>query len=143
MSAKGSKPAAHLLQALALRMKCKESAPLLIEHVKGKTNDMADVASQAFLSNHTHEFPSSHTLSFLHYFNSKFPLPQNQIWREFHLTMNLTTRVISELEGMTLSMESWMQLPKKGGNIGTIGENTPNTSTSTPCYPTNTYQITP
>ena len=107
-SAQRSRPASRLVRVLALRIKGEEAAPLLIDHIAGDLNTMADNASRGFSSNPDHEFAHiSPPISFLQYFNSKFPLPQNLSWLEFQITQSLISKVTSELVQELSEMESW------------------------------------
>ena len=122
-AAQRSKPASRLVRVLALRLKEAEAAPLLVDHIAGDQNTMADVASRAFLSNTEHEFNKQSHKSFLHYFNSKFPLPKNLSWLEFQMTQNLISKVTSEMAHGPAEMASWKTLKNHGGSIGGIGPN--------------------
>jgi hypothetical protein len=124
--------AGHLLRALALRLQLCKAAPLLVVHVPGVDNDMADVASR---------FKTSLTLNkkfptLLSYFNSKFK--QTTSWEEYHLPKKLTSRVMSSLQGTQLTLESWRRLPGLVKNTGVTGVVTQLPSTSTRYSPLST-----
>jgi hypothetical protein len=70
--------------------------------------------------------------SFLHSFNSQFPLDQNTSWQLFRLSTKLSSSVSSELQGQPQSMDSWRRLTRKGNAIGVPGSSGTNTITWTP-----------
>ena len=140
MSSKRSNTAGRLLRALAIRQKAQQSAPVIILPIAGKQNVMADTASRALNPKEFTTGQGSRQVShktFLQVFQSQFPLPQEQKWRQFHLSKKLTTRVTSELVGKRLAMESWQNLPHKGGSIGNTGKNMQQAPTLTPTSNTN------
>ena len=120
MATTKSSIAGHLLRALTLRFHINKSSPLLTISVAGVANGMADKASR---KNTDRAFLNSN-LSFLAWFNKKFPLPKNNSWTEFHLPDAWSSKVISVLRGKPLAMASWTKMPKQGKNIGTTGANT-------------------
>ena len=117
--------AGHLIRALALIIKTWKCAPLMVAHIAGDDNKMADVASRFKLDSSLY----AHSTSLLHYFNSHFP--QATSWQQFHLPSNLISRVISSLWGQRLTLELWRRLPKPGKSTGTTGLVTQMLSTST------------
>ena len=81
---------------------CKASAPLLVISIAGKSNDMADVATD----------PAMQKLSptLLSYLNTKFK--QETSWEEFHFPPRLISHAMSSLQGgAQLTLESWRRLP--------------------------------
>ena len=92
--------AGHILRALALRQQICKSSPLLVVHIPGVQNDMADVASR-FAS--TPKFNKS-SPSLLHYFNTHFK--QKTSWEIFHLPTKLISLVTSSLLDTQLTLES-------------------------------------
>ena len=89
---------------------------------------MTDVSSRAFKHG---EFFAAHS-NLVPYFNSHFPLPQRQSWREFRVPKKLSWRVISCLLGEQLPMESLTRLPKVAINIGGTGARTLHPATLPP-----------
>jgi len=106
--------AARLLRILALRMASCQASPLTTMHIAGERNEMADFASRSF---QTH--PSS--AEFLTEFHSRFPLPQNAFWIEFHFPKKLIGRVFSTLLIDTPTLGSWRRLKKQGSVTGGTG----------------------
>jgi hypothetical protein len=109
--------AGFLLRALALRQQIRNSAPFLIGPIKGKSNDMADVASRFKHDSNLFKNISNGTLT--DYFNTNFPQPNG--WQEFQIPQRLISRVTSLLLGHTLTLDSWRRLPKRGKNTGITG----------------------
>ena len=110
-------PAARLLRFLNLRQRYCRTSSLLPVHIAGENNEMADICSRTFKSE---SFYSQNT-SLLPLFNKKFPLPKNKSWKEWVVHKKLSTRVTSCLHGVQLQMESLLNLPKLGKNIGNTG----------------------
>jgi hypothetical protein len=117
-----------------MRINVNEASPLVTVSIQGCRNDMADVASRSFgpagkASAAT--FASSNS-SFLHSYNTQFPLDQDDSWLLFQLSTKLSPLVFSELRGAPQSMDSWRRLTRKGNAIGKPGPNGANTITWTP-----------
>ena len=112
--------AGRLLRFLSIRQRLRQTSSLMPRSIAGEDNKMADIPSRAFK---TGEFFHAQN-SLTEYFNSHFPLPQEQSWTEFKVTKKLASRVISCLRGEPLLMEQLRKLPKLGKNIGNIGQNT-------------------
>ena len=107
--------AGHILRALALRQQLCKSAPILVVHIPGVQNDMADIASRHSSS----KTLQSKSPTLLTYFNTHFK--QKTSWEEFHLPKKLTSRVMSSLLGTQLTLESWRRLPGLAKNTGSTG----------------------
>ena len=102
----------RLVRALCLRLCILETSPLASLSIAGTDNKMADDASRLLhLSDET----------FLTYFNSTYPL-QDASWKLLRPTNLLLSRVFSEMHGRPSTMASWMRLPKRLPDIGTIGD---------------------
>ena len=114
-------PVIHLIGFLSLRQRDCQTSSLIPLHIAGENNKMADVSSRAFKYG---EFFAAHS-NLVPYFNSHFPLPQRQSWREFSVPKKISWRVISCLLGEQLPMESLTRLPKVEINIGAIGSPMP------------------
>ena len=119
--------AARLLRMIGMRIHARQASSLTPLNIAGDDNDMADIASRAF--KHGKYFEASKNLTL--YFNSKFPLPQSQSWKECHIPSALTSRVIACLRGEPLTMASLLRLPGIDTNIGDTGSDTPPCARST------------
>jgi hypothetical protein len=123
--------AGRLLRMLGMRIHARQASSLTTLNIAGEENDMADIVSRAFKN--AQYFHAKGNLT--HFFNSKFPLPQNKSWREFQIPKDLTSRVISCLRGELLPMESLLRLPGIAKNIGNIGRNMQPGAKLTHSYP--------
>jgi hypothetical protein len=134
MTSSKSKIGHRLVRALMMRINVNEASPLVTVSIAGILNKMADVASRSFgpsSSTSSTNFTSSDA-SFLHSFNSEFPLEQNASWRLFRLSTKLSSLVFSELRARPQNMDSWRRLTRKGNAIGRPGPNSARTVTWTP-----------
>ena len=111
--------AGRLLRFLAIRQRLRQTSSLAPRSIAGEDNEMADIPSRAFKTGEFFQAQKSLT----NYFNSHFPLPQEQSWTEFKVTKKLASRVISCLRGEPLLMEQLRKLPKLGKSTGSIGQN--------------------
>lgn len=118
--------AGRLLRGLAMRQRALHAAPTSIASIAGTDNKLADVASRAFFSN---PVPMLDDNNFLTFFSTEFPLPQMQSWQVVHPTPELTSLVLSTLQGKIFSMRQWTT--KAGRGIGNPGWNTAGTAAST------------
>ena len=85
---------------------------------------MVDIPPRAFNDD---EFSAAQK-NLTKYFNSNFPLPQNQSWKENWIPEKLAPCVISCLHGGAFMMESLQKMPGIGISIGVTGDtNAPNT----------------
>ena len=121
-------PAARLLHFVSLRQCARQASCLLPLHIAGEQNEMADICSRAFKHGKFH-MTNSTLLSF---FRTNFSLPQNHSWTEWKVHKKLSSRVISCLRGKQLQMESLLNLPRLGKNIGSTGSRTPTSSKQIP-----------
>jgi len=124
MASQRSKVAGGLLRALALRMRVRRSSPLIPLHIPGQQNKIADLPSRSFGG--TPEWHCPTDTQFLTLFNDYFPLPQQQSWQLFHLSPEVSTRVISLLQMRDTEMDVWRRLPQIGRRVGPIGKSTAN-----------------
>lgn len=111
--------AGRLLQLLSLCQRMLQASSLIPLHLAGKTNEMADAASQAFKDGEFFHIKND----LLTYFNSTFPI-HNGSWTELKIHTSLVSWVISYLHGEALQMESLIKLPKHAFAIGKNGSNT-------------------
>ena len=112
-----SKIAARLLRFLSMRMHRRRTAPLLTIGIAGLDNDMADISSRSFKKG----YALKPNISLQSHFNSKFPLPQNKSWQEFHIPSDISSRVISCVRGDTSTLGSLLRLRKIDKNTGNTG----------------------
>ena len=110
--------AARLLRLLSIRMHRRRASPLSAYHISGDRNTMADKASRSFKT--FTDVYSSH-ISLESYFNSTFPLPKSESWKELTLPPALVSRVISCLRSTTFNMGQLLRLPEIDKNTGATG----------------------
>jgi hypothetical protein len=114
-------PAARLLRMLGLRMLASGASSLTTLNIPGTENEMADVSSRAFRQGTS--FKNFTSLST--FFNNKFPLPQNNSWKELKIPSKILSRVMSCVRGEQLTMESLLKLPNLDKNTGSTGKHMP------------------
>jgi hypothetical protein len=115
---------ARLLRMLGLRILAAKASSHVPLPIAGEDNDMADVTSRAFKNGKFFRGDISLTT----FFNTKFPLPQNNCWTELTIPKKLISRVMSCLRGEQLTMESLLRLPQVGKNTGNTGQDMPDCS---------------
>ena len=132
-----SKIAGYLLRYLGLRMHQAKCSSMVPHHIAGEDNIMADVISRAFKNGKY--FQISNNL--VSYFNSHFPLAQNESWHECHVPNKLLSSVIACLQGKLLPMESLRRQTQPGKSTGDAGNSMPiqsvSTHSSNPFLPSN------
>ena len=135
LSSSKSMIAARLIRALALRLRANRASPLIPLSIAGIDNIMADISSRLFSRRNANgELFKMSDDEFLHFFNSRFPLPQGNSWRYFRLSSKISSLIFSELLGKASTMGSWLRITARGGDIGTIGPDSPHASVEwTPC----------
>ena len=119
MACRSSLIAEQLLQVLTLRMNAQRSCPLTTLHIAGDQNSMTDIPSRSFGSEAKWHFRTESDL--LTFFNTTFPLPNQNSWTVCQPTSKIVTRVTSILRTKPFSLDDWRRLPTVGKNIGTIG----------------------
>ena len=124
-------PAARLLRLLSLRMHRRQVSPLLVIHISGDENDMADKSSRSFGSN-GNAFEIDETLT--DFFNKTYPLQQNDSWKEFKVPSVLFSRVMSCVRGERLKMGQLLRLKGIDKSIGNTGECTYNIGNAAPFW---------
>ena len=124
-------PAARLLRLLSIRMHRRQVSPLLVIHISGDENDMADKSSRSFGSA-GNAFNLTETLT--EFFNNTYPLPQNDSWQEFKVPSELFSRVMSCVRGERLKMGQLLRLKGIDRSIGDIGKPTYNIGTAAPFW---------
>ncbi len=80
---------AHLIRALALRLKLKGTCPITPLHIAGKENSMMDIPLRSFGSEPKWLCKSNHNLLTL--FDTMFPLPNQNSWIIFQLSYAVGT----------------------------------------------------
>jgi hypothetical protein len=95
LASKHSRIAAHLIQALALRLKINKCYSLMPFHISGSKNAMTDIPSQSFGSVSQWYYKNESDL--LTFFNLTFPLPNQQLWTVFCPSYKIGMHVISVL----------------------------------------------
>ena len=108
----GSKFAACILRAFAIRLQHFRAAVPAIDHLSGIYNIMSDFASRKHTTNST---------DFLTLFTSTFKPPQGGYRTLCTLTNATRSRAISEMSNKPLPMTSWKQLPKNSAVFGRLG----------------------
>jgi hypothetical protein len=103
--------AGRLLRGLAAVQRSVHAGPLTLGSIAGIQNDMADVASRCF--------DILCPTAFLTFFNTRFPLPQQQSWQLVLLTPDRISLVTSTLDGKRLPLQQWMTACKQ--KTGTPG----------------------
>jgi hypothetical protein len=119
--------AARLLRIISLRLHARRASSLLPMNIAGEDNDMADIVSRSFQGGKFFK----HNSDIVSYFDSKFPLPKPNSWREFRIPPRLISLVISSLRGKQLPMESFLRPPEIGKNTGATGVTTAPCSSAT------------
>ncbi|KAL7533277.1 hypothetical protein ACHAWF_011989 [Thalassiosira exigua] len=122
MAARGSRVAAQLLRALALRMSVAKTSPLTPLHIAGTKNAMTDIPSRSFGSEPKWFCRTDDDL--LRLFNARFPLPNQKSWTIFRPTFTTCMKVISVLRMEDTSLAEWRRLKQSGRHIGRIGSAT-------------------
>jgi hypothetical protein len=130
MASRSTSPIAfRLLKGLAMRQRLTQSAPPAIYHVAGVKNTLADVASRALkgVATHFHLLDPTPTnmcpATFLTLFDSSYPLPQSQPWRNVQPPSGLWSSVISTLRGQRLALRQWttkLDLPPGATGLPTL-----------------------
>ncbi len=136
LSSSKSMVTARLVWALVLQLHTNQASPLIIWSISGILNVMADTASRMFSQQKADGNTFTIDDTFLHWFNSCFPHPQETSWMLFWFSNKLSTLIFLELQGLTLMLGSWLQIPMRGSSTGTIGNGSSTHSiTWTPCSP--------
>ena len=115
-----------------LRLRDKGAGETMATNIAGINNIMADIASRAFGEGKF--FAANENL--IDYFNTHFPLQQNESWQRFHLPTEWISRVMLCLRGEQLPMESLRRLRKTGNNTLDTGVTTVRNFKWTPCFET-------
>ena len=98
------------------------ASPLVTRHIAGKQNALGNVPSQSYGWKASWHFENDN--DFLTFFNSHFPLPEQNLWTGFQVV----SRVMRELLTQGSPMAEWRQLPTLGAKYGPNGWPTANIS---------------
>ena len=123
MASKRSLPAAELLRVLALRINAKKACPITPLHIPGVHNRISDIPSRSF--GYKREWKFDCDKEFLTFFNSKFPLPQQNSWQMCQMNTEISSRILQSLLTPGSGMQHWRRLPEIGKNIGGTGASLP------------------
>jgi hypothetical protein len=119
---RGSLVSAHLIRAIALRLKLNGTCTITPLHIAGKENSMTDIPSRLFGSKP--KWLCKTNTDLLTMFNNLFPLPTQDSWTVFQLTYATGMQVTSILLTTDSTLEEWRQLPKVGNLVGNAGRPT-------------------
>ena len=119
MASKSSIVAGQLIRALALRLKLSGASPLTPLHIRGIENAMTDIPSRSFGEPKKWHCPTDKDLLTL--FSETFPLPNQQCWTVYRVSLEISTKILSVLRMKLISMDVWRQLPSRGKHIGDVG----------------------
>jgi hypothetical protein len=84
LATRGSLVSAHLIRALALRLKLKETCPIIPLHIAGKENSITDIPSRSFKSEP--KWLCKYNSELLTLFNTLFPLPNQNSRTVFQIS---------------------------------------------------------
>ncbi len=116
----GSMVSAHLIRALALRLKLNGTCPITPLHIAGEENSMTDFPSRSFGSKLKWHCRSNTDLLTL--FNNLFPIPSQNSWTIFQVSYAVGMQVTSVLQITDFTLGEWWQLLKVGKHVGPIGQ---------------------
>jgi hypothetical protein len=105
LATRGSLVLAHLIRALALRLKLNSTCPITPLHIAGEDNSMTDIPLRSFGSEPQWFCRTNNDLLTL--FNTTFPLPNQSSWNVFQLSYALSTRMTSVLPMKDFTLEEW------------------------------------
>ena len=120
LATRGSMVSAHLIRALALRLKLNGTCPITPLHIAGEENSMTDIPSRSFGSKPKWHCKSNTNLLTL--FNNLFPIPSQNSWTVFQISYAVGMRVTSVLQMKDFTLEEWRRLPKVGKHVGGVGQ---------------------
>jgi hypothetical protein len=116
----GSMVSAHLIRALALRLKLNGTCPITPLHIAGEENSTTDIPSPSFGSKPKWHCRSNTDLLTL--FNNLFPIPSQNSWAVFQVTYAVGMRVTSVLQMTDFTLDEWRRLPKVRKHVGPVGQ---------------------
>ena len=119
LATRGSMVSAHLIRALALRLKLNGTCPITPLHIAGEENSMTDIPSRSFGSEQKWHCNSNNKL--LTMFNNLFPIPSQNSWTVFQISYAVGMRVTSVLQMKDSTLEEWWRLPKVRKHAGAAG----------------------
>ncbi len=116
LATRGSLVLAHLIRALALRLKLKGTCPITPLRIAGKENSMTDIPLRSFGSEPKWLCKSNPELLTL--FNTLLPFPNQNSGTVFQIFYAVGTRVTSVLQTKDFTLDKWRRLPKEGNLVG-------------------------
>jgi hypothetical protein len=96
---------AHLIRALALRLKLNETCPITPLHIAGKENSMTDIPSRSFGSKP--QWLCKSYLDLLTLFNTLFPLLNQNSWTVVRISYAVSRQVTSVLQMKDCTLDKW------------------------------------
>jgi hypothetical protein len=105
LATRGLLVSAHLIQALALRLKLNGTCPITPLHIAGEENSMTDIPLHSFGSKP--KWLCKTNTDLLTMFNNLFPLPTQDSWTIFQLTYATSMLVTSVLLTTDSTLEEW------------------------------------
>jgi len=119
LATRGSMVSAHLIRALALRLKLNGTCPITPLHIAGEENSVTDIPSRSFGSKPKWHCKSNTDLLTL--FNNLFPIPPQNSWTVFQISYAVGIQVTSVLQMKDFTLEEWRRPPKVVKHVGAIG----------------------
>ena len=119
MASKRSRPAGELLRVLARRLFATKACPITPLHIPGRHNRISDIPSRSFGYKKEWHFVDDN--EFLTFFNSQFPLPDQQLWQMCQPSTKISSRICHSLLTPGSGTLDWRKLPKLATNIGGTG----------------------
>ena len=107
-SAKTFAASGRLIRVLALSQRVVRASPLVSEHVSGELNALGDILSSSF--GYSKLWHCTNDSKFLSLINYQFALSHQHSWQGFHLSLALSTKVVSKLGTKASLMGEWKQL---------------------------------
>ncbi|HEY9815755.1 MAG TPA: hypothetical protein V6D20_08145, partial [Candidatus Obscuribacterales bacterium] len=130
----------QLTRALALIYTAAQCSPLAPLPISGEHNKMADLSSRSFKKTRAVGTYTLDDHAFLTKFNTDFPLTQESSWLLLRPSTKLSSLVFGTLQGVHVRPGSWLRLPKRACDIGSIGSTSATSLEWTPSSPTSVDQ---
>ncbi len=111
---------AHLIRALALKLKLNGTCPITPLHIAGEENSMTDIPLRSFGSEPKWFCKTNSDVLTLH--NTLFPLPRQNSWTVFQVSYVVGMRVTSVLQTKDFTLDEWRRLTKVEKHVGGIGQ---------------------
>jgi hypothetical protein len=115
LATRGSMVSAHLIRALALRLKLNRTCPITPLHIAGEENSMTDIPSRSFGSKlKWHCRSNTHLLTL---FNNHFPICSQNSWTIFQVSYTDGMRVTSVLQMTDFTLDEWRRHQRSGNML--------------------------